>query len=203
MAFLASDTLAGARALLDDLGLLPVSAAAVLPDLWLPGPARADSLDKWRLRCEQFVALGLEKIYCPSTTTRLVTEGELAATPAAIREAGDIASSFGLTAMIEFVRTSTHLATLPQTLQAIRGAGHPAVKPMLDFFHFLAGRSKLEDLDLVQAGELAHAHFQDVPAGPRESIDNSSRLIPGDGVAPVVANDSQAGREGIRRRAVG
>jgi sugar phosphate isomerase/epimerase len=172
--------------LLDDLGLTPVSAAAVLPDVWIPGPARTASLETWRRRCAQFVELGLEKIYCPSITNRAVTADDFAATPAAIREAGDIAQSFGLTAMIEFARTSTHLATLPSTLRVIREAGHSAVKPMLDFFHFWSGLSKFEDLDLLEQGELAHAHFQDLLAGPRELIDNEWRLIPGDGVAPVV-----------------
>jgi len=87
--------------------------------------------------------------------------------------------------MIEFTRTSTHLATLPTVLRAIREAGHPNVKPMLDFFHFWSGLNKFEDLDLLEQGELAHAHFQDLSAGPRELIDNDSRIIPGDGIAPV------------------
>lgn len=185
--FLAADTLAGARKLLDDLGLTPVSAAAVLPDVWIPGPARVQSLETWRRRCEQYVALGLDKIYCPSITNRAVTREDFAATPACIREAGDIARGFGLTAMIEFARTSTHLATLPSTLEVIRAADHPAVRPMLDFFHFWSGLSKLEDLDLLRPGEIAHVHFQDLQAGPRELIDNDWRLIPGDGVAPVAA----------------
>ena len=184
--FLESDTLAGARRLLDDLDLTPVSAAAVLPDVWIPGPARAASLDTWRRRCEQFAALGLDKLYCPSITSRPVTREDFAATPACIREVGDITRGFGLTAMIEFARTSTHLATLPSTLAVIREAAHPAVRPMLDFFHFYAGLSKLEDLELLEPGELAHVHFQDLQSGPRELIDNDWRLIPGDGVAPVV-----------------
>jgi sugar phosphate isomerase/epimerase len=184
--FLRSDTLPGARRLLDDLSLTPVSAAAVLPDVWIPGPARAASLETWRRRCEQFAALGLDKLYCPSITNRPVTADDFAATPACIREVGDITRSFGLTAMIEFARTSTHLATLPSTLKVIREAGHPAVRPMLDFFHFYSGLSRLEDLDLLEPGELAHVHFQDLLEGPRELIDNNSRLIPGDGIAPVV-----------------
>jgi sugar phosphate isomerase/epimerase len=57
---------------------------------------------------------------------------------------------------------------------------------MLDFFHFWSGLSKLEDLDLLVPGELAHVHFQDLLEGPRELINNDWRLIPGDGVAPVV-----------------
>ncbi|XOV90659.1 MAG: hypothetical protein ACFHX7_12435 [Pseudomonadota bacterium] len=36
--FLLNDTLQGARALLDDLGMTPVSASTGLPDLWIPDP---------------------------------------------------------------------------------------------------------------------------------------------------------------------
>jgi sugar phosphate isomerase/epimerase len=184
--FLESDTLAGARNLLGDLGLTPVSAAATLQDIWIPGPARAESLETWRRRCDQFANLGLQKIYSPSLTNRPVSAEDFAATPDCIREAGEIAGDYNLTAMIEFLRTSTHLATLPSALQMIRGAAHPNVRPMLDFFHFWSGLSKFDDLDLLEPGELAHAHFQDLLDGPRELIDNNSRLIPGDGIAPVV-----------------
>ena len=184
--FLENDTLEGARKLLDDLGFTPVSAAAVLPDVWIPGPARAASLETWRKRCEQFKFLGLEKIYTPSITNRPVTAEDFAATPDCIREVGEIARAHELTAMIEFARTSTHLATLPSTLRVIREAAHPSVRPMLDFFHFWSGLSKFEDLDLLAPGELAHVHFQDLLDGPRELINNDSRLIPGDGIAPVV-----------------
>ena len=71
-------------------------------------------------------------------------------------------------------------------IDVIRTARHPNVRPMLDFFHFWSGLSKFEDLDLLKPGELAHAHFQDLLDGPKELIDNDSRLIPGDGIAPVV-----------------
>jgi sugar phosphate isomerase/epimerase len=134
--FLESDTLAGGRRLIEDLGLTPVSAAAIVNDLWLPGPERAASLETWRRRCEQFAALGLQNIYSPSLTSRRVTEEDFAATPECIREAADIARQSGLTAMIEFTRGSTHLSTLSSALQVIRAADHPNARPMLDFFHF-------------------------------------------------------------------
>lgn len=184
-AFLAHDTLRAASRVLTDSGLTPVSAAAVLPDIWIPGPERAESLETWRLRCDQYVELGLKKIYAPSITRRSVTAVDFAATPDAIYEVGEITSAYDLTAMIEFTRTSTHLATLPTALRVIREAGHPSIKPMLDFFHFWSGLNKFEDLDLLEPGELAHAHFQDLAAGPRELIDNDSRIIPGDGIMPL------------------
>jgi sugar phosphate isomerase/epimerase len=157
-----------------------------MQDIWIPGPAREASLETWRRRCEQFASLGLQKIYSPSLTSRRVTAEDFAATPDCIREAGEIAAEYSLTAMIEFLRTSTHLATLPSALNVIREAAHPNVRPMLDFFHFWSGLSKFDDLDMLEPGELAHAHFQDLLAGPRELINNNSRLIPGDGIAPVV-----------------
>ena len=128
----------------------------------------------------------MQKIYAPSITRRTVTAEDFAATPDCIREAGEIAREYDLTAMVEFLRTSTHLATLTSSLEVVREAAHPNVRPMLDFFHFWSGLSKFDDLDLLQPGELAHAHFQDLLDTPRELINNDARLIPGDGIAPVV-----------------
>ena len=67
----------------------------------------------------------------------------------------------------------------------MRAAAHPNVAPLLDFYHFYSGLSKLEDLDLIRPGEIGHVHFQDVPDIPRELLDNTTRFIPGDGIAPV------------------
>jgi sugar phosphate isomerase/epimerase len=184
--FLKTDTLAAAGRVYKDLGLTAVSSQAVLPDMWIPGPARAASLETWKKRCDQFSTLGVPKLYCPSVTNRKVTMDDFKATPGCIREGGDIAKQYNITAMIEFARTSTHLATLTSALKVIREANHPNVRPMMDFFHFWSGLSKFEDLDLLQHGELAHAHFQDVADVPRELYDNTSRLIPGDGVSPLV-----------------
>jgi 2-keto-myo-inositol isomerase len=185
--FLKTDNLAAAKQVITDLGLTPVSSAAVLPDVWIPGPARAASLETFKHRCEQFSTIGLQKIYCPSVTNRRVTAEDYKATPDAIRETGEIAKQFNLTAMIEFARTSTHIATLSTSLKMLREANHPNVRPHLDFFHFWSGYSKFEDLDMIQPGEIAHVHFQDILDTPREIIDNNGRVIPGDGKAPVVA----------------
>jgi sugar phosphate isomerase/epimerase len=183
--FLKTDTLPAAKRVVTDLGLTPVSSASVLPDLWITGPAHAASLETWKKRCDQFSQLGLTKIYCPSTTNRKVTMDDYKATPGCIREAGDIAKQYNLNAMIEFTRASTHIGTLTTALKMIREANHPNVHPHLDFYHFWSGTSKFEDLDLLNHGELAHVHFQDTPDLPRELLDQTTRVIPGDGVAPI------------------
>lgn len=184
--FLKTDSLAAAGRVYKDLGMTAVSGQAGVQELWIPGPGHAAALETWKKRCEQFSTLGLPRLYCPSLTTRKVTAEDYKGTPACLTEAGDIARQFNITGMIEFTRTSTHLSTLTTSLKMIRQAAHPNIRPMMDFFHFWSGLSKFEDLNLLERGELQHAHFQDVADMPRELFDNNSRLIPGDGISPLV-----------------
>ena len=86
---------------------------------------------------------------------------------------------------IEFLRTSTFISTLPTILKMTRAAAHPNIAPMLDCYHFWSGLNKLEDLDMIRFGEIGHVHFQDVPDIPREMLDLSTRIIPGDGISPL------------------
>ncbi len=184
--FLKTDDLPAARRVVSDLGLTPVSCASVLPDFWIPGPNRAQAMETWKKRCEQFSSFGLTKIYCPAVTSRKVTVEDYKGALDCIREGGEAASQYKMTAMIEFARNSSFIATLTTSLKLIREAAHPNVHPMLDCYHFWSGLSKFEDLDLLKPGELAHVHFQDVPDMPRELLDNTTRLVPGEGISPLV-----------------
>jgi sugar phosphate isomerase/epimerase len=56
---------------------------------------------------------------------------------------------------------------------------------LFDCYHFWPGPSKFEHLELIQPGEIVHAHLNDTPDMPRELLDLQSRVIPGDGVAPL------------------
>src|SRR5438094_4932825 len=49
--FLKTDTLPAAKRVLTDLGLTPVSTAAVIQDLWIPGSNRAALLETWKKSC--------------------------------------------------------------------------------------------------------------------------------------------------------
>ncbi len=183
--FLKTDTLAAAGRLISDLGLTPVSATCGVPGLWEPNPNRASSLDSFKKRCEMFASLGLAKIYAPTTTTGKFTLEDYKAGAQNMHEGGEIAKQFRMTAMVEFVRASSFVSTLPTLLKMTREAAHPNLRPMLDCYHFWSGLSKFEDLDLIRQGEVAHVHFQDVPDMPRELLDNTTRLIPGDGISPL------------------
>lgn len=183
--FLKTDSLAAARRVLTDLGLTPVSYACGVLGLWEPNPNHAAALDNFKKRCEMAAALGLNRIYSPTTTTEKFTEDAYKDGVDNMRQVGEIAKQFRMTVMAEFVRTSSFISTLTTLLKLTRAAAHPNVAPLFDCYHFWSGLNKLEDLDLIHPGEIGHVHFQDVPDMPRELLDTTSRFIPGDGVAPL------------------
>ena len=184
--FLKTDTLPAARRVVTDLGLTVVHGATGVTGLWEPNPNRGASLENLKKRCEMFAALGLSRVYAATTTTQKVTEDDYKAGADNMREAGDVAKQFNMSLRIEFVRTSSFISTLTTLVKMTRAAAHPNLAPMFDCYHFWSGLNKLEDLDLLRPGEIGHVHFQDVPDMPRELLDNTTRIIPGDGVSPLV-----------------
>ena len=165
--------------------LTPVCSTPGLADFWNPNPTRKASLEVWKRRCEQFATFGVKNIYTSANTAMKIKADDYKEGPQCIREAAEISKQFGMTSLIEFTRSSTYISTLPTLLKLIREAAHPNAKPMLDFYHFYSGLSKMDDLDMLKPGELGHVHFQDVPDMPRELLDNTTRIIPGDGVSPL------------------
>ena len=184
--FLKTDSLASARGVITDLGLNLVHGATGVTELWEPNPNRAAALENLKRRCEMFSNMGLNRVYATTATNKKVTEEDYKAAPENMHDAGEVAKQFNMSLRIEFLRTSPFISTLPTLLKMTRAAAHPNIVPMLDCYHFWSGLSKLEDLDMLRPDELGHVHFQDVPDMPREMLDSSTRIIPGDGISPLV-----------------
>ncbi len=183
--FLKTEDLAAARRVITDLGLNLVQAATGVTELFEPNPNRAAALDNLKRRCEMYANMGLNRVYSPTACTKKITEDDYKAGVDNIYDAGDVAKQFNMSLRIEFLRTSTFISTLPTLLKMTRAAAHPNIEPMLDCYHFWSGLNKFEDLDLIRVGEIGHVHFQDVPDMPRELLDLTTRIIPGDGISPL------------------
>jgi sugar phosphate isomerase/epimerase len=182
--FLRTESMAAARRLLSDLGLKAVSSGGVR-GLAEPSPGRAKAIEDLKAKAEMLAGLGVDRMVCPCGTSDKFTADDYQRGADNLREAGEIVKPFGIVAMLEFMRGSTFVGTLPTALRITRAAAHPHIKPMFDCYHFWAGLSKFEDLDLIHPGEIHHVHFQDVPDMPREQLDSTTREIPGDGVSPL------------------
>jgi 2-keto-myo-inositol isomerase len=183
--FLKTDTLAGAKRLLTDNGLKIVSGVAGVTGLWEPNPNFIENLHAFRKRCEQFAELGAPLVYSPCATSAKFTQDDYARCLDNIRRTAEVAREFKLKVAAEFVRNSTFLASLPTALRLHREAAHPNFGILFDCYHFWSGPSKFEDMDLIRPGEIIHAHLNDTQDLPRELLDLQSRVIPGDGVAPL------------------
>ena len=185
-AFLKGDTLEAARRVLTDNGLTPVHAS-VPGNLLETTPDRAATLDALKKRLEMLAFLGFRKVYTTTNSTLKPVPDQYERVAANMRELGDIAKSFNMIMSVEFVRASPYMSTLLTALKVKRQAAHPNFGLMFDFYHFWSGPNRLEDMDQIRNGEIQHVHFQDVPDQPRETLDNNTRVIPGDGVSPIVA----------------
>jgi len=180
------ESLISAKKLMDDLGLKPVSTSN---HLGLPDAAAAqvaNLLEQLKPKLEVAQAIGADRIVCPSTGTGNKTADDYKRAVETMRAGGELAKPFGVTLMIEFARTSTLIGSLPTCLKVVRETNHPNVRAMLDTFHFWGGISKFEDLELLKDGELAHLHFEDIPADPpREGQGQPDRALPGEGIVPL------------------
>ena len=131
--FLKTDSLEAATRLISDLGLTLVQAATGTTEIWEPNPNRAAALENLKMRCEMFAKMGLHRVYSPTTCSKKVTEDDYKAGIDNIHDAGEAAKQFGTTLRIEFLRSSTFIATLPTLLKMTRAAAHPNIEPMLDW----------------------------------------------------------------------
>jgi sugar phosphate isomerase/epimerase len=183
--FLKSDSMASAKRILTDNALQVVSGAAGVTGLLEPNPKFAENLEAFKKRCEQFAELGAPLVYSPCATSAKFTPDDYARGVDNIRQVADVARQFHLKVAAEFVRNSTFLASLPTALRLHREAAHPNFGVLFDCYHFWSGPSKMEDMDLIRPGEIIHAHLNDTQDLPRELLDLQSRVVPGDGVAPL------------------
>lgn len=182
--FVKQEGMPAAKRLLADLGIKAVSSGGVR-GLAEPHEGRAKAVEELKARVAIVAEMGIDRMVCPCGATQKYTLDDYKRGVDNLREVGEIVKPYGVVAMVEFMRGSTFLGTLPTALKITREAAHPFVRAMFDCYHFGAGLSRLEDLDLIREGEIHHAHLQDVPDLPRELLDGGTRAIPGDGILPL------------------
>ena len=78
---------------------------------------RAQALEELKRTAELVAELGVDRLVCPCGTTEKFTTDDYARGVDNLREAGEIVKPLGVTAMLEFMRGSTFIGTLPTSLQ--------------------------------------------------------------------------------------
>ncbi len=110
----------------------------------------------------------------------------LAAAAERYRQLLELGDQFGVVPQLEMWGSSKVLSRLSEGLYVAAESGHPKACLLPDVFHIYKSGGNFDALRLV-AGRAVHVfHLNDYPdQPPRETIRDTSRVLPGDGVAPL------------------
>ena len=174
-------SIAETRAFFRDLGLEPL-AACYQGGLLLSGSLeRKVQIDQFQKRlglCQEF---GISTLVIAPDEARSASPDLLTRAVQGLKQAAQLADSFGIRLALEFRGHSTWCASLATAAALIQHADEPNLSLCLDLFHYYTGPSKPEDLQLLTAGNLGWVQVSDVASVPREFARDADRILPGDG----------------------
>ncbi len=170
---------------LDDRGIQVESAIGFANWIVEDSAARAKALDEAKSDMEIVWALGGSRIAAPPAGANKGPVFDLEAVADRYRALLEVGRSTGVTPMLEVWGHSVNLHRLGQTLFAAAESSHPDACCLLDTYHIYKGGSKYEGLSLLGPKAMPVIHMNDYPASPdRTEMNDSHRVMPGDGVAP-------------------
>lgn len=183
--FLEKEPVAVARRVMAGHGMTAVSCCCEA-DLFFPRVRdRERRIAVFKRKLELSAGLGAQRFVMYSAIFEDVFETDYQAALAGLREIGDLANQFGMVVGIEFIKGARFLGCLETTAQLLRKVSHPNLGVLMDTFHFYAGTSKPEDFRGLKPGEISFVHIDDVPAKPRELLEDRDRVFLGEGVMPL------------------
>ena len=183
----AGGSLKDAKKRLHDLGMT-VESAIGFPEWLVDDDAkRAKGLERAKYELDLVAQLGGKRLAAPpagATNTPGLDLLKAAERYRALLELGDQA---GVVPQLELWGFSKNFYRLGQCACAAIETGHPKACVLADIFHLYKGGSDFHGLKLLSENSVQVLHVNDYPADPpREKINDSFRVYPGDGSAPVV-----------------
>jgi sugar phosphate isomerase/epimerase len=171
---------------ISDLGIIVESAIGFAQFIVDDGAARAEGMEQARLDMDAVAQIGGLRIAAPpagATKEPGLNLHKAAERYRALLELGD---QMGVVPELELWGHSKNLRRLSDAVFVALEAQHPKACVLADLFHLHKGGSGFEGLRLLSGAALPVVHMNDYPAEPLpEEIDDSFRVFPGDGVAPL------------------
>jgi 2-keto-myo-inositol isomerase len=166
---------------------LTVESAIGFPEWIVDDDARrAKGMERARREMDLVTQLGGKRFAAPpagATDLPKLDVARAAERYRALLEAGD---QFGLVPQLELWGFSQNLNHLSECVAVAMETGHPKACVLADVFHLYKGGSRIEGLGLLGPRAVQVLHMNDYPSDPpREKIDDSYRVFPGDGTGPI------------------
>jgi 2-keto-myo-inositol isomerase len=179
-------TLADLKKRINDSGLT-VEDAIAFPE-WLVDDEvkRAKGLEQAKRAMDMVAQIGGKRVAAPpagATDLPKLDLLEAAERYRALLEAGEQA---GVVPQLELWGFCKHLNRLGECVCVAMETGHRNACVLADVFHLYKGGSAVEGIRLLGPKAVQILHMNDFPKEPpREKIDDSYRVYPGDGTAPL------------------
>ena len=171
-----------------DLGLAVESAIGFAQFIVDDEAARAKGMEQARLDMDAVAQIGGRRLAAPPAGATKEPGLDLHKAAERYRALLELGDQMGVVPELEFWGHSKNLHLLSEAAFVALETRHPKACILADLFHLHKGGSGFEGLRLMSGVALPVIHMNDYPAEPLpEEIDDSFRVFPGDGVAPLTA----------------
>lgn len=166
---------------------LTVEGAIGFPEWIVDDEARrAKGMERAKREMDLVAQIGGKRFASPpagATDSPKLDPSQAAERYRALLEAGQ---QIGLVPELELWGSSKNLNHLGECIGIAMETGHPKACVLADVFHLYKGGSRIEGIRLLGPEAVQVLHMNDFPSDPpREKIDDSFRIFPGDGSAPI------------------
>ncbi len=169
-----------------DLGLT-VEDAIGFPE-WVveDDERRAKGFERAKREMELVAQVGGKRLAAPPAGATDLPKLDLLKVAERYRQLLEAGQQIGVVPQLELWGFSKNLNRLSECVAVAMETGHPNACVLADVFHLNKGGSELRGIHLLSADAIHILHMNDFPADPpREKLDDSHRMYPGDGVAPL------------------
>jgi 2-keto-myo-inositol isomerase len=170
-----------------DLGLVVPSAIGFADWINDDNALRAAGLEQWKRDAELVASIGGIRMAAPPKGAYNVAM-ELPRVAERYRKLLELSCPLGIVPELEMWGGSKTLSRMSQIAYVLVEAAHAEACGLLDIFHIFKGGSGFAGVRVFNGSSLHVLHVNDYPAGiTREKANDSDRVYPGDGSAPIPA----------------
>jgi 2-keto-myo-inositol isomerase len=171
---------------ISDCGLTVESAIGFAEWIVDDDARRTKALEQARREMDLVQQIGGKRIAAPAAGATDITDIDYLKVAERYRALLSLGDHIGVVPQVEVWGFSKTLTRLGQAVLVAIESRHPHACVLPDVYHLYKGGSDFTGLALLNAAAVHVFHMNDYPASPpRAAINDSDRVYPGDGIAPL------------------
>jgi len=187
--YLKDHTIEEMRGLLLQAGIRPSALSGLIYFNLLKPEEKAEKFAEFERLAKICTDVGCKTLILVASPHQGENNEEIRKDAVAVLQAyAELADTYGIRLAVEFLGFKwASINDFGQCYEIVRAVNRDCVGIALDCFHFYANGSKIEDLKKADGKKIFALHINDVKGKPvGEYVDDSLRLLPGDGEIPLI-----------------